>query len=126
MTTCRRRNLERVSCGSLVLALVLMVTTACPVHALTSYLDAFRTQYPAAAGSRIDGCSLCHSTVPQLNPYGSAFLSAEFNFPPIEGLDSDGDGFANLAEIQALTFPGNPADTPAVLPSPTPTATAFP
>ena len=36
----------------------------------------------------------------------------------IEVLDSDGDGFSNIDEINNLAFPGDPADTPAVTPYP--------
>jgi len=116
-------TLQRIAPASVWLTLaVIVVGRACPAHALPAYLTAFETQYPAAKGSRIDACNLCHSNVPQLNPYGSAFLNAGFMFGPIEASDSDGDGASNLAEIMALTFPGDPHDVPA-LPSPTPTAT---
>ena len=33
-------------------------------------------------------------------------------FRAVENLDSDGDGFTNIEEIQAHTFPGNAADNP--------------
>lgn len=101
------------------------VSSAGPAHALPEYLAAFRAKYPAASGSRIDSCTLCHGAVPQLNSYGNAFKSAGRKLATIEGLDSDGDGATNLVEIVALTFPGDPADTP-ILPSPTPTATRPP
>ena len=97
-----------------------------PVHALSAYLTSFETTYPNAAGSRIDSCSLCHTAVPQLNSYGTAFATADHMFAPIEGLDSDGDGATNLAEIVAHSFPGDPSDTPPPAPTPTPTDTAPP
>jgi hypothetical protein len=93
--------------------------------AKSDYLAAFRGEYPAAVGSRIDTCSLCHSAIPQLNPYGSAFSGAGREFASIGPLDSDGDDVINLVEISALTFPGDPADLPA-LPTPTPTETLLP
>jgi hypothetical protein len=36
------------------------------------------------------------------------------SFTGIEGQDSDGDGFTNLEEINALTFPGDPTDYPVI------------
>jgi len=93
--------------------------------AKSSYLGAFRTMYPTAVGSRIDSCNLCHTTVPQVNFYGSAFHAANRQFGAIEGFDSDGDSAVNRAEIIALTFPGDANDVP-VVSSPTPTATPTP
>jgi len=109
-----------------VLALLLAGGSATPAHAVPKYLANFGTRYPDAAGSRIDACGLCHTNVPQLNAYGRAFKNAGHAFPPIEPLDSDGDGASNLAEIVALTFPGDAADTPPTQPSPTPTVTPLP
>ena len=106
------------------MAITVALATARPAGALPAYLTAFEAQYPAAAGSRIDSCNLCHTEVPALNPYGTAFAASGHEFAPIEGVDSDGDGFSNLAEIEALTFPGDPGDTPVVEASPTATALA--
>jgi hypothetical protein len=54
----------------------------------------------------------------------SEFLRQRSSTPtcssPIEALDSDGDHVPNLAEIEALKFPGDATDVP-VLVSPTPT-----
>ncbi len=36
----------------------------------------------------------------------------------IEALDSDGDGYANLDEITANRFPGDPADDPSQVAAP--------
>ena len=83
--------------------------------------------YPAIVGSRIDSCSLCHTSAPNLNPYGSAYKAKGRGFAAsltgIESVDSDGDGFSNIVEISALTFPGDAADHPA---STGPTATTVP
>jgi hypothetical protein len=71
------------------------------------------TAYPSIAGTRIDDCALCHSSIPALNSYGVALDGAGNSFAAIEGQDSDGDGFSNIAEINALTFPGDASDKPA-------------
>ena len=105
---------------AIVLAIAL-TNTPRSAHAVSGYLTAFEAQYPAAVGSRIDTCNVCHTSVPQLNAYGMAYQGAGHQFAPIENVDSDGDGYTNLAEIMALTFPGDPADTPAPLPTATPT-----
>ncbi|MBI5394121.1 MAG: choice-of-anchor D domain-containing protein [Verrucomicrobia bacterium] len=65
---------------------------------------------------------MCHTTPTSpgpRNPYGS-FLEDELlagntivgAMTVAEPLDSDGDGFTNLAEILARTFPGDPSDFP--------------
>ena len=107
-----------------IVAAMMLANTAQPANAVSGYLTDFEAQYPAAVGSRIDTCNLCHtSSIPQLNPYGVAFQGSGHEFAPIESEDSDGDGASNLAEIMALTFPGDPGDTPPPAPSPTPTET---
>lgn len=112
---------------------IALTSTPRSAHAVSAYLTAFEAQYPAAAGSRIDTCNVCHTSPPQLNAYGMAYQGAGHQFAPIENVDSDGDGYTNLAEIMALTFPGDPADTPPPLPTATttplpatPTASATP
>ena len=86
--------------------------------------------YPQIAGSRIASCSLCHtSSIPNLNPYGAAYKALgrgnANSLIMIENLDSDGDGFTNIQEINALTFPGDPSDFP-LPPTNTPTNTSVP
>jgi hypothetical protein len=100
-----------------VAAISICMTIAIPqAMALPSFLDNFNTTYPAAVGSRIDICNLCHTAGggTPLNPYGLDFNTSNKNFTAIENLDSDGDGYTNIAEIQNLTFPGNASDHPAV------------
>ena len=101
------------------LAATAFVVVALGVFALTDtasatngVLDTFTTAYPGTAGTALANCSTCHTSVPNLNAYGSALRAAGMNFAGIEGLDSDGDGFSNLQEIRNLTNPGNAADNP--------------
>jgi hypothetical protein len=100
----------------LTIALVFAVSAA---DAKTSYLTSFTNAYPAANGSRIDNCLICHINAdPDVNStrnsYGIAWKNAGKNFATIENLDSDGDGVANKVEIDSLTYPGNAADVPNV------------
>jgi PKD repeat protein len=83
-------------------------------QAFSSFLNDFNDNYNTA-GTRLDQCIACHtsnSSVGSRNPYGSALANANINFGAIENVDSDGDGFSNLTEIMARTFPGNPNDFP--------------
>jgi LysM repeat protein len=109
-------------------AISLFVMAAQPpkAQAFSSYLDAFRLQYPASAGTRLDTCILCHTTTSggPLNAYGTAYGANGHSFTAIAAMDSDGDGFTNSAEITALTFPGNAADHPAQATATTPPPTA--
>ncbi len=95
--------------------------------AVSSYLNAFNTRY-GTSGTALDSCSLCHVNSPPdtvLNPYGNDYLTNNNDFAAIEALDSDGDGFNNLVEIQARTFPGDPTSRPAGADTTPPTVTAF-
>ncbi|MET0167405.1 MAG: hypothetical protein ABW318_20680 [Vicinamibacterales bacterium] len=103
--------------------LMIVMFTPGTVLANTGDASAFNTKY-STAGTRIDAttnCQVCHTSSnpvlngPALNGYGSAYKANGRNsgaFEAIKSLDSDGDGFTNLVEIQARTFPGNAADKP--------------
>lgn len=69
-------------------------------------------QYPHLTGSRLEECNLCHASEFSRNPYGAAYAGSGYDFTAIESLDSDGDGFANIDEINLLTFPGDEVDYP--------------
>ena len=82
--------------------------------AVSSYKNQFNSRY-GTTGTTLDQCLLCHTSNSSsaLNPYGNDFASNGHNFAAIEPLDSDGDGFSNLVEINARTFPGNASSKPA-------------
>ncbi len=118
--------------GGLILAMVAVILIRTNVTATPSFLGLAEAQYPFIVGSRIDTCALCHLStgVPSasnLNPYGTDFLNHGLNaagLMAIENLDSDGDGFTNIQELRAFTFPGDPNDHPAAnTATATPTAT---
>lgn len=111
-----------------LLATALALGALASAYAYNSYLNQFTTTYPSAA-TTLGTCTLCHSDLNTYvrNPYGAAFEGANHNFASIENLDSDKDGFTNIQEITALTFPGDPASHPSTPPPDTtaPTVTAF-
>jgi hypothetical protein len=92
-------------------------------HATSGYGTTFKTTYstspllkaPNPLDSQGRNCAVCH-----VDPggggtrtsYGEAFLSALTGtaaaaLAAIEALDSDGDGYSNIAEILAGTYPGD-------------------
>ncbi len=87
----------------------------------------FNTRY-GTAGTVLDQCILCHTTntsVGPLNSYGDTLLNNNNNFAAAEPVDSDGDGFSNLTEITARTFPGNPSSRPPTADTTPPVVNAF-
>jgi len=89
--------------------------------ASTGDLSPFNAKYNTS-GTRLNTCKVCHTTGANLNQYGMDMSNqtgtTEQRLVNIELLDSDGDGFSNIDEINNLTFPGDFADTPAVTPNP--------
>ncbi|MCL4436828.1 MAG: Ig-like domain-containing protein [Thaumarchaeota archaeon] len=108
-----------------VLFITVLLTTIQVATAYSSYQTAFNTKY-STSGTRLDSCGLCHVNPAgggPRNPYGQAFGNQSMHasnatqaFINIEHLDSDGDGYTNLAEILARTFPGNASDHPLAAP----------
>jgi hypothetical protein len=105
----------------------------------------FLSVYPFAKSTKLDDCSLCHKSgkigsktygscdychqiyktqephgeiLATLNSYGLAYNDARGDLKAIEGLNSDGDAYTNIQEIQALTFPGDAGDYPGLVPAP--------
>ncbi len=127
----RWRRPGAIVLGCIVLLAVLLAFAGrpAPAQAKSSYLAAFVSAYPTAAGSKLESCTLCHTaSIPNLNTFGSDYRRLGHNFAAIENLDSDGDGATNLTEINAHTWPGDPADRPgaATATPTTPAATATP
>ena len=88
-----------------------------PAAAEPSVMSGFAAAYPAAAGTPLDSCLLCHTnpaapTEDNLNRYGkdweeSSIGDERFLSPALVNRDSDGDGIPNGQEIEQLSFPGN-------------------
>lgn len=99
----------------IVSMLVVTVLLSLPLaSSRPAYLEDFKQQYDTG-DTKLDTCNTCHENSngggPR-NPYGTAFESNNRDFVSIEDQDSDGDGFTNMEEISALTFPGNSEDHP--------------
>ncbi|MDF1597716.1 MAG: c-type cytochrome [Acidimicrobiia bacterium] len=103
--------------GILAAAIVFVLGDGADAKPQPGFLPAFEDTYPAAIGSRIDSCVLCHNIVGdeyKLNDYAKQWKEDE-NFTAINNLDADDDGYTNIVEINAHTFPGNAADNPSTV-----------
>jgi len=96
------------------------------VEAKSSYLTEFVNSYPHTSNTQLDSCNTCHTNVPDLNSYGRDYRSHGHDFRAIELLDSDGDGYLNIDEINALSFPGDINSTPGTQPTHTPPPSTTP
>lgn len=92
--------------------LVVLFASAGSAAAKSGFLGDFNALY-GTAGTPLDSCSLCHPSVPALNGYGADWKNNGKSFGAVEGMDSDGDGFSNVQEIQARTMPGDAGSKPA-------------
>lgn len=104
------------------LVLVTLLTALMPLtsSAKNGFLKSFKAQYPNAKVLAAVGCGVCHKgDSEELNPYGLTLkgtLSTNAGKPSYadsEAVDSDGDGFKNIEEINANTEPGNFDSRPA-------------
>ena len=96
----------------------------------SGYLTSFNSQYGTSA-TALNTCALCHpagggNDASNLNNFARNFATNGHVFnATLDNLDSDGDGFTNIAEINARTFPGDAASFPATGDTTAPTVTAF-
>lgn len=100
---------------TLLLLAGIIFQPAAVVHAKPPFLAKAVASYPHIAGSRLDGCILCHRDGigdGERNAFATDFEENGYDFAAIETFDSDGDGFTNLEEFEARTFPGNPKSLP--------------
>jgi len=112
--------------GILLLAIVLTTGFSTVTYAVSSYLTSFRSKY--GTGITIDSCSLCHpgGNTGSLNQYANDYASANHAYTTaLENLDSDKDGFTNIVEINARTFPGDVNSKPAASDTTAPTVSGF-
>jgi len=142
---------KMMSLWILILGILWIAVNANPVLAAYSShqndqdVNNFLTVYPFAKSTKLDDCSLCHTSgkigkntygscdychqvyktkpphgniLDTLNSYGKAYNDAGGDLKAIEGLNSDGDTSTNIEEIRALTFPGDAKDYPGLVPAP--------
>jgi hypothetical protein len=104
----------------LISAQIFLLTTPTTSHARSGYKTEFLNLYGWAANTKLDSCALCHGATKSIrNSYGldmEAWLDSgkgvSQSLLMIDGLDSDGDGWINLDEINGVTFPGDGTDFP--------------
>jgi len=105
---------------SVVLGLVAWIS---PAESTPENGAKFNKQYKTS-GSRLDSCQTCHTsasgTKSNINQYGNDWAANNHDFAAVEGLDSDADGFSNIDEINARTFPGDAKDNPDTKAAPKP------
>jgi hypothetical protein len=90
-----------------------LVLAAGSAEARSAYLTAFNTKY-GTANTVLDDCNTCHDNGYKTDlaarlAAGDVIATA---LTAVEPLDSDRDGYTNLAEIKALTQPGDATSKP--------------
>ena len=135
MQTPKIVNQKALSCllilaGAVVLVIsVILLQKPGTAQANSGDLSNARSVYPAIVDTKLDSCTLCHTSGSSLNSYGKAYKSAgrgKSALRAIENKDLDGDGFTNIVEIQALSFPGNSSSKPVQQPTATRIPTKVP
>ena len=123
-TGCVQENGILKICLIFFLALAFTGAAINPAHAKNQYTTDFNDYYGTNGtdrGSTMGSCITCHVNPDGkggINSYGNHYKSYGRNFAAIEALDSDGDGFSNIDEISADTWPGNAGSRPAPPTSP--------
>ncbi len=115
--------MKRNTTHALIMLILVVVAGIPATSAFDGYLSTFNKQYNTY-GTKLDTCGTCHINMGgggTTNSYGTDFANNGYSFTAIEALDSDKDGYSNIAEINARTFPGNPDDKPVSNVTPTQT-----
>jgi hypothetical protein len=101
--------------ATVVLALSAVLVADIDANANDTQQNLWKTRYPDVCSeltTAANDCSLCHTTVPSLNPYGENLVGVS-DATTIENVDSDGDGVPNGIEIlQDCTLPGDALSVP--------------
>ena len=104
---------------ALAIIFAIMLGSFVVVFAQQTYHDELIIIYSFLKGSKIDKtCLCCHfiqeGTGPR-NPYGVMYENTDElgDFEEFEKYDADGDGYTNIQELKAKTYPGDFRDHPA-------------
>jgi hypothetical protein len=103
-----------------ILVLTFFLTTVAfgLAFAEVPYTDMFNAEYGTSGGynynPQLGSCLTCHSSGSRKNAYANDWRNNGYNFTNVESMDSDNDGFTNLDEIVAGTFPGDLNSKPAI------------
>lgn len=109
--------MKKVTTIAVVATLAIFSFVFAIVYAQQTYHDELILTYPKLKGTKIDKtCLCCHfiqeGTGPR-NPYGVMYENqGESDFTAFEKFDADGDGYTNLQELTAKTYPGDFSDSP--------------
>ena len=123
-----KHHINTKSFSRFICAAFLVVTSAAYIcdsaDAKKDYTTDFNTYYGtdgAEGGTTMGTCTTCHKNPDGKggeNPYGTHFKAYARSFAAIEPLDSDGDGYSNIDEIIADTWPGDAGSTPGPIAQP--------
>lgn len=98
---------------ALLVPLTLTLVGMTQAATYNSLQSEFNNKYGASSAD-IGVCEVCHGTSKSIrNSYGQDFAKNNHDLANIESLDSDNDGFSNIEEINAKTFPGDASSKPA-------------
>jgi hypothetical protein len=112
---------------------VAIAATPLAASARSGYLSTFNSKY-GTTGTALDACATCHGSSTSIrNSYGldveNRLLAGEAigtALTNVEPLDSDGDTYTNIVEIQARSLPYDARSVPAPAPTPTPAIAVSP
>ena len=114
----KKENRMKVRIALLAFLLTLVFAAPGALWASSSVQKSFATKY-GLKGTALDACKTCHTSGSKFNKYGTALsrkmatLTAAKALTKVQRLDSDKDGFTNIQEIKARTFPGLATSKPA-------------
>ena len=96
--------------------ILLSIVFSSPADAKPDFMSGFNDHYPNSPW--VNNCIICHPGTGGATDYRHDWTLSGRDFAAIENLDSDGDGIANIDEIEAGTNPGEaetgPGQTPVV------------
>jgi hypothetical protein len=93
-----------------VLIAIIILTTQ--LQANYFEISELKEVVPSIHKSLESKCSICHEGWLSLNHFGKDWEDFDGSIEDLLRYDSDGDGFSNLDELEAGTFPGKNSSNP--------------